>query len=1019
MGSGASSDLLFDVAKDLQLNHEQRLRFKAFYNELLLKGIPESSIRERLVQKFKLDKGGELNEAELRSASKIVNIHEDEIKSARVFKTNSLNKPNSISETNVIKSNHNVVDDLSKLKCEICNTSFKTVALLERHIKYSYIHARAVEDQEKLHKQQERAKRIATMIHNCLQVVRKTMLKRDASARNNKVKMRWLWAYEKVKINIAIAKTTKELVAYYRSNLKTQKINKAKMLFDGSKLFWRTQESIELNIYLHDDEKVVHSIPDKSPVLEVIGFDVSKQKEFQRLYVNFYILQTHLYSKIETAIHQLRHKINKESATYTAISTSNETVNIYKLNDDEEKSVMYQIIVDYIVSKLDLRNHPNRPTQKGLVLGDATDDIMTDVSLKQKLPLSATKNISSCGSSSEAQNLLMSSASSTAFMNRPPSDISKFMSPNKSYINSNSSSSRNNINDSLILNNSIDNINSPSYASPYNILNVSTAVPENVFIDESRVLKFIQPVEIIRRRHTTEAERNIAFEDFNQHATELSYYTNKANNFSTNTNIQPHVRKGLKHDDSVLLDDVVAKYAAMLKESSPQSEQEYKSDKAINNKTKHNIAPKTNKIDNFKSNTNNGEGMVLEKTVIINNTNEENKKSYMRSTASQNPDAFSVVTKTVVTGVDGTFVTSVTAAEASLLKSSNNQHKEKDTKNLSKESKTHAAGSGLAAVKSICTSANPTGGSIPHLPFTGINLSAVKAAGSKNYLSARGDNSNSNSVRQQQLTGRSSKNSGRISSRQLSEPVMMPISRDPLYLLTQVTVGQQREESLALQEMIRSAQNTPRSNSGQTVLTSSVNASAHTNLATGEDYLLNSCRSVGPGVNNISLSKLPEIPEHEHGHDINSNNNSSYDIRASAGGLRIISSESLNKKLIKKLDVHHSHHEQSQASSPTNSTATMSTQETNDHNAITVSMSPVSHSQLITGKTESALIKQYFEQRIDATDHTPLVSARRALNEVILPSLGLPPTINISNIASTNGTKCHSDKVVSPLDSSR
>ena len=176
------------------------------------------------------------------------------------------------------------------------------------------------------------------------------------------------------------------------------------------------------------------------------------------------------------------------------------------------------------------------------------------------------------------------------------------------------------------------------------------------------------------------------------------------------------------------------------------------------------------------------------------------------------------------------------------------------------------------------------------------------------------------------------------------------------YRLTQTTVHQQREEAQALKEMIRSAQNTPK-NSGR--------PAPQFNF----DDAIQSTTSNGSISYTSSLTKLPEIIENNGVYepddydDRNTNNR--------GGGINIISSESLSRKIIKKPST--SDTKFTNDDSPTGSVATTATIDTT---------SSASVSLKVSGKSESVLIKEYFEQRIDATDHTPLVSARRMTGEV-------------------------------------
>ena len=108
--------------------------------------------------------------------------------------------------------------------CYVCLMAFKTAAALDKHEKFSQLHEKVV---KKLKDEYEQS-----------------LLSKDA---------------------VAIEQQQVEGVHY-------------KLLYSGRKLFWRTQESVDLNFYYHYESKCV----------EIIAFDVSlAAKEINRIYLDY------------------------------------------------------------------------------------------------------------------------------------------------------------------------------------------------------------------------------------------------------------------------------------------------------------------------------------------------------------------------------------------------------------------------------------------------------------------------------------------------------------------------------------------------------------------------------------------------------------------------------------------------------------------------------------------------------------------------------------------------------------
>lgn len=449
MGSGASTEALFDVATELNLNHEQRKRFKLYYSEMSKSGMAESKIREKLVLKFKAEKGTNLTESEEKSTGKLhqLPINKPKVKEPKSMRVSiqqesMISSPNDIIKSKAILEEANIENDEGDpFPCILCKTSFKTEALLDRHVKFSYIHAKMLQDIENAKEEEERAKKIAFMVHDSIKRVRQAIMQRQVSSQGSKARSRWLWAFDKIKSKLAIAKTTESLKMMYRSNLKHAKCDVSKLIYDGSKFFWRSQVSIDLHIYLHDDDETKMHIPDHSPVLEVIGYDVHKQKEYMRLYLSYFTTRDLFKDKINEALSLAMAKLSGEGDYTSSTPSVCYEFNLTTLTK-QEQAIMVKTIADNIANKIDIMTHPHRPSQKYLTLPDSVDT--------------------------------------------PPSHLARQMSTS------------------------------------------STVTAASAVVDEQLVLKAIKPVEVIRRRRTSDEERTAALQDFSRYHKELSSLTSKA-----------------------------------------------------------------------------------------------------------------------------------------------------------------------------------------------------------------------------------------------------------------------------------------------------------------------------------------------------------------------------------------------------------------------------------------------------------------------------------------------------------
>jgi hypothetical protein len=203
--------------------------------------------------------------------------------------------------------------------CDDCQMAFKTMSALTRHVKYSNLHETTI------------AKK-----------------KADAEATEKKPEL-----LEKQKQFLARQEEGKD----YR------------LLYFGSKFFWRTQDNIDLSFYQHI---MLHTI-------EIIPFDVHKNKEMGRIYLDKFAVDTLLEDEVKKSVAKKKQNLHDEAAK------SKFTVNI-DFNDDAEFHAAQRIVcTSYILARLNLTEvlEGKKHSHKLLFHTLASDDQTVDPELKE------------------------------------------------------------------------------------------------------------------------------------------------------------------------------------------------------------------------------------------------------------------------------------------------------------------------------------------------------------------------------------------------------------------------------------------------------------------------------------------------------------------------------------------------------------------------------------------------------------------------------------------------------------
>jgi hypothetical protein len=195
--------------------------------------------------------------------------------------------------------------------CKICQMAFKSESFLERHIKFSDLHAQNAKKKEKL----------------------------DEAAKSG--------APPPPLIPDRIAPRQVEGEHF-------------KMMYTGSKFFWRTQESVDLHFYHHI---LPHTI-------EIISYDTTKSREFNRIYLDYSTLldivvdttkahandTMHREMSKRQAAEEKKEENGSESSTHAAGGTGPSLGNgkLVSLRNDED--AQRTAMTTYILQRLQLQS---------------------------------------------------------------------------------------------------------------------------------------------------------------------------------------------------------------------------------------------------------------------------------------------------------------------------------------------------------------------------------------------------------------------------------------------------------------------------------------------------------------------------------------------------------------------------------------------------------------------------------------------------------------------------------------
>jgi hypothetical protein len=221
--------------------------------------------------------------------------------------------------------------------CELCRIICKTAAALDQHVKYSYVHAKALKEQEFINDTVERATHLATVLHRCLEIVKFGSRRAKIVGKGkSRAWVRWQWAFRKVRFENNVLRTANSLaqqLAKRHGEQKTMitptsvtllipdrkiastKLSSHSLLFEGTKFFWKGHETMDVHLFLHnrsldaggnqgtlgpntmtakrtavkDDRRSLLNGQEwnSESIIEIVVFDGPNHRELERMYLKF------------------------------------------------------------------------------------------------------------------------------------------------------------------------------------------------------------------------------------------------------------------------------------------------------------------------------------------------------------------------------------------------------------------------------------------------------------------------------------------------------------------------------------------------------------------------------------------------------------------------------------------------------------------------------------------------------------------------------------------------------------
>jgi hypothetical protein len=257
--------------------------------------------------------------------------------------------------------------------CDICNKKFESKTLYDKHMKFSMIHEQNVRDREEVVDAVVKASYFASVtyaaivllqstIGNKLNSVKAAIAVKDKRRNSKRIvpvqnavelsvaKKRWDMSIKKVLLQNAVQKVTTLLT----KRLANKRIpgNDPVMMYNGTKIFWKVNISLDIQIALHD---IMPNVPSevaervtgsktKRKVIEIIPRNNNLLRELDRTYLDYQVLLDHLNPSILVRVQEQSYELLNRSKG----DAKTAAVNMAKLFDE----LAHSMIVDFIINHL-------------------------------------------------------------------------------------------------------------------------------------------------------------------------------------------------------------------------------------------------------------------------------------------------------------------------------------------------------------------------------------------------------------------------------------------------------------------------------------------------------------------------------------------------------------------------------------------------------------------------------------------------------------------------------------------
>jgi hypothetical protein len=231
------------------------------------------------------------------------------------------------------------------------------------------LHAKRLREKEEREEQKRRLIRIQTIITRRVQLARQESQQKletfaEEHGEMSKAKQRWVWAIKKVihenrKVisQRLVRRVSTSLVVKRREQLAKEenaKVYSYEKFYEGAKLFWRSLETIDVNMFMHNDPETLAQTPENCTIIEVVGFHVLRQMELSRIYVLFEMIAAPLRPHVHKVIVEQRKKEVDKNGRFGRDMSDEE---LEEMMAERFRVLLNEEVAQRIYARLQIDNH--------------------------------------------------------------------------------------------------------------------------------------------------------------------------------------------------------------------------------------------------------------------------------------------------------------------------------------------------------------------------------------------------------------------------------------------------------------------------------------------------------------------------------------------------------------------------------------------------------------------------------------------------------------------------------------